>query len=346
MTTKVLLTAHGSRFMRTSAAAGLIAVLGVFGAAPAYALTELTFASTLPGVNPMIQQVMAPWVEEFNAAGEGIIKINLKNGPALASHANVYERVNSGIIDMGWGILGSVGAPFPRTSVSALPFLVEKSSSGSTALWNIYKQGLLDDDFKNVNMVSLLALPVAGLHANKPITSRKDIAGMKFRTADKISSDLMTALGASAVSIPTVEAYQALEQGVIDGAFTGWTGLVFFKLDEVTTNHLEINLASGPAGIFINKAVYEGLSPEAKKIVDEAGPKFVARISGWFDKVTGIFAKKVMAGGGHTTHELSNEERQAWVALAQPILADWVKNTPNGENILAAFKAELVKTSK
>lgn len=319
--------------------AALGASLGLASAASAE--TELLFATTLPEQSPLVTQVFAPWVEKLNADHEGVLRVDIQNGPTIASHTNVYERVNSGILDMGWGILASAGAPFPRSAVSALPFLVEDSPTGSAALWEVYDRGLLDGDFENVDMVTLVALPVAGLHTNTPIASLEDMDGLKIRSADKISSDMLSALGAAPVGMATAESYQSVEQGVVDGLFVGWTGLVLFKLDEVTTEHLDTNLASGPAGVFVNKDVRAGLSEEERAALDAAGAELVGLLADWYGKVTGMFAERVTAMPGHTTRTLDDAEKARWVETTAPIIDEWVESTPDGAAILEAFRAAL-----
>lgn len=313
------------------------ALATLVSAGPALSETTLNFATTLPEGNPLVVQVFKPWVDRLNERGKGVVRINMINGPTVASHANVYNRVSSGIVDMGWAILGSVGVPFPRSEVVALPFLAPNPETASRALWGVYKEGLLDDDFDGISLVALLALPSAGLHSNEPILSSDDLKGRKVRVADKISSRLMTAMGATPVSITTADSYQAIETGVLDAIYTGWAGCVLFKLEEVTDQHLDEDIGSGAAAIFVNEGVYQGLDDEAKAILAEGGDDLVATLSAWYVKIDGIFRGKVEATGD-TINRLPEEELAKWQGMTGPIIDGWAEETPNGEKILARFR--------
>ena len=320
-----------------------LAALATCVAAAAVGQERFTLASTLPEQNPLVQQVLTPWIDETNAAAGEHFQIDLLNGPTLANHGNVYDRVTSGVIDMGWAILGSVGAPFPRTQVLALPFLVDDPAVGSEAIWNLYKEGMLDGDFEQVGLVAVLALPSSGLHFDVPVADSSAIKGLRIRTADKISSEMMQALGATPVVIPTPDVYQALEQGVLEGMFTGWTGVVLFDLQEVTSYHIDANLASGPAGIFINADAEARLTDEGRAALQAAGDDLVERLGAWYVGINNAFREKVAAMDSQEIRTLTDEELASWKEMMVPVTDAWIAETPDGEAILARFEELLVE---
>jgi TRAP-type transport system periplasmic protein len=322
---------------RLGRAFALSSIAALMAAAPALAEQTLKFATTLPEGNPLVEQVFQPWVEGVNERGKGVLQIEMINGPTIASAANVYDRVNSGIIDMGWVIMGSSGAPFPQSEVAALPFLANDPSLASNAMWALYKDGMFAEDFADTPLVALVALPSAGLHSNVPIASAADLQGKKIRVADKISAQMLTALGATPISIATADTYQAVETGVVDGAYTGWAGVVLFKLEEVTAEHLDEDLGSGAAGIFINQDVMAGLDDQAKAILAESGDILVKDLGTWYVKIDGVFRDKVVAQGGKLNN-LSPEELARWKEATNPIIDAWAAETSNGAAILARFR--------
>jgi len=324
-----------------SCVAGLAAVLMMGFSGPASAQTELTFATTLPEANPLVVEVFAPWVEALNEAAAGEFVVRIENGPTLANAANVYDRTVSGITDMGWGILGSVNAPFPRSFVSALPFIVEESGSGSRALWSIFNSGLLAEDFGNVHMVSLVVTPPSGLHSTAPLQTQADLAGKKIRTADRISSTLVSAFDATPISVPAPEMYQGLETGLVDAIMTGWPGVVLFRLEEVSTEHLDVALGAIPAGIFMNQQSFEGLSDAGRQILSTAGDRLVEDLGAWYDDVNSAYRARVEAMDGHTVRELDAAELASWRERGQAAVDQWVAETPGGQQILDAFVAAL-----
>jgi TRAP-type C4-dicarboxylate transport system substrate-binding protein len=71
------------------------------------------------------------------------LNIQVISGPTLANAANVWERTVSGVTEIGFGIHGAVGLPFPKTTVTSVPFVVQDLTAGSTGLWRLYEKGLI-----------------------------------------------------------------------------------------------------------------------------------------------------------------------------------------------------------
>jgi TRAP-type C4-dicarboxylate transport system substrate-binding protein len=79
-------------------------------------------ATTTPGDYVIAAKVVAPWAERINAAGAGILHINLRNGTTIATAANVFDRVTADVVQMGVGIPGLIGGRFPLTDMVACRF--------------------------------------------------------------------------------------------------------------------------------------------------------------------------------------------------------------------------------
>lgn len=321
--------------------ATLLWLLCAMGAGKVGAQTQLTFASTLPDANPLVVEVFEPWVKRVNAMADGVLTIRLENGPALANAVNVFERTESGIVDMGWGLLGTVRAPFPRTMISGLPFLIGDSVKGSNALWALYKDGTLAPDFTNIHVVALVATPPSGLHSTRPVAKLEDVAGTRMRAVDRISSLLVDELGATAISVSAPEMYPSIEKSVVDSILTGWPGVVLFKLEEVTTEHLDTELGIIPAAVFMNQASYKGLTDEERAILDRAGDDLVKTLGAWYDKVNGEYRDRVAAMPGHTVRTLTADEEARWRAAADRVADVVIAETPDGAAVHAAFRAAL-----
>jgi TRAP-type transport system periplasmic protein len=153
----------------------------------------------------------------------------------------VWTRVSDGVADIGWGINGAVNLPFPKSTIISLPLLVEEGQlpAASVAQWRLYQSGLIADEYKGMKVLGLIGSPVQGLSARTPITRLEEMKGLKVRAADKIVADMVTALGASPISVPAADVYQALNQGVVSASIAGWVLIGTFRLDEVIREHLQ-----------------------------------------------------------------------------------------------------------
>jgi hypothetical protein len=50
---------------------------------------------------------------------------------------------------------------------------------------------------------------------------------------------------------------------------------------------------------------------------------------------------KVLAEPGQNRYRLPPAEEERWRALVKPITDEWLKSTPGGEKVLAAYREEL-----
>jgi TRAP-type C4-dicarboxylate transport system substrate-binding protein len=121
----------------------------------------LKFAPTVPEGNPTVKFAWQPWIDQVNKEAKGEFQIKVF-GMALANSRNVWERTVNGVTDIGFALKGTAGLSFDKTQVTTLPLLVKDGEAGasSVALWRLYEQGLLKDEYKNVRLIGLISLPV------------------------------------------------------------------------------------------------------------------------------------------------------------------------------------------
>ncbi len=329
--------------LRSAVAGAAVLLLGV----PAGAQTVLKFATTLPPSNPVVSDFFEPWAKKVNEAAGKEFQIQVVNGPTLANAVNVWTRVADGVTDIGWGIQGAVNLPFPKSTVISLPLVVEEGQlpNAAAALWRLYQSGLIADEYKGVKVLGLIGSPVQGISSRAPITRLEDMKGLKVRAADKTVADMVTALGGSPISVPAADVYQALGQGVVSASVAGWVLVGTFRLDEVVHEHLQGIAMGAPAGfIIMNQQAYDGLSANAKQVLDQFTGEYLSRaFATFFENLATSIRDKAKANPAQHFNTLSPEEAARWKAALQGVVANWEKQTPNGPAVLAAFREQLAK---
>jgi TRAP-type C4-dicarboxylate transport system substrate-binding protein len=112
----------------------------------------------------------------------------------------------------------------------------------------------------------------------KPPLKVADFKGLRMRALGGMG-DAVKALGAVPTTMPASEVYTALQRGTIDAAgFPYSYTFSAFKLDEISSWYTT-NMSAGSANCFtgFNKAKYEALPAQYKKILDEVkGPAYQA----------------------------------------------------------------------
>jgi TRAP-type C4-dicarboxylate transport system substrate-binding protein len=101
-----------------------------------------------------------------------------------------------------------------------------------------------------------------------------------------------------------------------------------------------------PAFVFMNKAAYAALPAKAKAALEKySGEAFSRTLGEASQAADSDESKKVAAEPGQTVAQLSPAQRKIWDARLEPLIAAWVKRTPQGPTVLAAYRAEIAKAS-
>lgn len=323
-----------------------ILALGVVYPAAAQAV-DLKFSSGSPPRAHLNVQILKPWAQSVTADSEGTLNIKFIPGAVLANHRTVYDRVINNVVQIAWTIQNVLPGQFPRTSVTSLPLVHNYADRGSRAIWKLYKDGLISEEYKRIKVLGMWAFTPSTLHTKSKIEKIADLKGMKMGISGRVLGTSLAKLGMTPVQMIPPKLYQNLSRGLIQGAAIGWTGLEPFKLDEVMKYHLEAKMGSITGMLFMNKTVFDGLPEKAKAAIQKHSyDTLVNRFGAWWDKQELRIRTKVSKSPGHVIRQLSVEDRKKWLEQLKPVYAAWEKRTPNGAAILKAYRAEISRLSK
>ena len=328
--------------------AALAAAIGVAASVPALAQeVVLKFATTNAPTAHLNVQVLTPWAERITAEGKGIVRIELSHGTTLADQSNFYSRVMNDVVQISWGLQGTIAGKFPLTEVVSLPFLSQKSEDSSAALWRLYESGKLAKEYGDVEVLGMVVFPQLSIHSRKPIKSLDDVKGLKIRAGGNMASLVIQALHASPVSMPTADIYQALAKGTIDATLVQWTAFQPFKLAEVTAYHVDAPLGASPAMLFMSRKKFDSLPKAARDlIIKHSGEQFSRQFGVFWDRVQADDRKTVVASEKHHAYVASAQDVKKWSRALQGVSEKWAKDTPDGAVILQAYREELAKSAR
>jgi TRAP-type transport system periplasmic protein len=92
----------------------------------------------------------------------------------------------------------------------------------------------------------------------------------------------------------------------------------------------------------MNNDSYAKLPPAGKAAIDKFSYEpFVERLASADDTMQAVGRDATKAMAGQTIAQLDPAEEARWKEAVAPVTEEWVKTTPNGANVLAAFRAEL-----
>jgi len=308
---------------------------------------ELRMHTHVPPVSASFKN-LAAWAKEAEAASGGKLKIQLYGSNQLGGKAaDVYGQIADGVVDIGWTLPSYLPGRFPRISVFELPFIGDKPSIVSPAVWE-FAQKWSKEEFGDTHPLEIHVGGAFVLHVKGHEVKRlEDIKNMKIRTPSREMSEALTSMGAVPIPIPGLGMTEAMMRGVIDGAMAPWSIALAIRQIDVATSHTEAAFSQPVLGMFMNKAAYAKLSAESKKAIDEtSGAKLVAEFGKKWeaDDLPGLNKAKSL---GHPIIELSGSEQERWARASQPAIDTWVKELTEkgqpGAALVADAKALIAK---
>jgi len=328
--------------MKTLLSAAAVAAVMAGSASADPIQLKFAFIGTVQGA--MNQHGMLKWANAVNQESGGEVEVKIFNGPVLGTLQNIYDRLTNGVVEIAYATVGPIITQFPKSAVSSLPFETNNAHEGSMALWKVQERGLLADEFAKVHPLAMIAFANVSFHSRKPIAKLEDIQGMKIATQSRLMGQVSEAFGGTPVSLAVNDFYQALSRGTVDAAATAWPAVKAFKIIEVVTTHIEEPLGGEGAFNAINQETYAKLPAKARAAVDKySGPVFSEWVGAAIDESESASRDTAKTMSDHKLVKLAPAEEARWKARVQPVVDAWVKATPNGAAVLAAYREEIAK---
>lgn len=331
--------------------ATMLAVAAWAGAARAEPI-ELKLSTFEPPQGATASGILAPWAEMINRDSGGKLNVKLYPGGILGKPPQQYDVVKHGIADLAWVVLSYTPGRFPLSSAAELPFLFKSATAGTRALNTLLAEGLLAEEFKDVHVIGMHTMRSYHLMMrDKPIRKLSDLAGLRLRSIGAVHSEIVKALGASPIQIPAPGTYEALQRGVLDGAFGNYELYNTFRLSEVTHNVSELFLGNTSFALLMNKQKYESLPPDLRALIDaRSGHAFGDWAAPIIDAYDEQIRQKIQAAKSTDLEVIQGPALDEFRKAMEPVVAAWLadmkqKNLP-GETALARFREAAAQADK
>jgi TRAP-type transport system periplasmic protein len=228
-------------------------------AAPAKPI-ELKFSMWNSMQHTTAVEVFSPFAKELEQRTQGRVKITFYPGEALGKARDHYDMAVRGISDISVFIHGYTAGRFPLAGVIELPIGVPSGKIGSRILWELYEQ-YMKQEYTGVKILMVSASEPGQVHATKKtVKALGDMKGLRLRSSGPQQMALVRALGASPLTIPIPELYDALQKGMADGALLPFSAIKDFKLGEVIKHHTIANIFVMTSGLVMNLNTWNSLS--------------------------------------------------------------------------------------
>jgi TRAP-type C4-dicarboxylate transport system substrate-binding protein len=308
----------------------------------------------LPPQATIPARAIVPWAQKVEAESGGKIKVQLFHAMQLGgAPPQLFDQAKDGVVDLTWTVLGYTPGRFNKTEVFELPFMSGSAEQSSKAIQE-YVEKFAADEFKDVKLICVHTHGPGLFHTKTPVTGLESLRGMKVRGGSRVINNMLVKLGATPVGMPVPAVTDALAKGTIEGTTIPWEVTPSLKVTELVKNHTTF---AGKDGLYtqtfafsMNKAAYDKLPPDLKKVIDNNSGQAAAALFGRAMDEGDRIGREIAVKAGNNIVALDVAETQRWRRTASTVETDWVNEMKgkgiDGAKLVSEAKALIAKYNK
>jgi TRAP-type C4-dicarboxylate transport system substrate-binding protein len=312
--------------------------LAVVFAVSAQAQVVLKASHQFPGGKGDVRDDMVVMIaKEVKAANVGV-DIQVYPGASLFKPNDQWNATSNGQLDITLFPLDYASGKVPAFSATLMPGLIRSQERAK----RINNSQFMTDVRAEIGKYGVMVLSDAwfagGVAAkNGCIVKPDDMKGRKFRAAGPTFAGMWEAAGASIVSPPSNEIYNAFQSGVVNGTDTSLGTFASMRLYEVT------DCLTAPGNnalwfmyepVLMSKKSFDKLNKQQQDAIVAAGKKAQAYYE---SKADAVNAEAVKAFEDHKVKvvTLTDADYAAWLEVAKKTsYAKFAKEVPNGQKLI------------
>ena len=315
---------------------GAIAAIAISGAAQAQIIMKASHQ--FPGGKGDVRDDMVQMIAKEVKADNVGIDIQVYPGASLFKPNDQWNAMVNGQLDITLFPLDYASGKVRTFSATLMPGLI-RSQDRAKRINNSQFMTDIRAEIKKHGVIVLSDAWFAGGMASKNgcIMKPDDMKGRKFRAAGPTFAGMWEAAGASIVSPPSNEIYNAFQTGVVNGTDTSLGTFQSMRLYEVT------DCLTAPGNnalwfmyepVLMSKKSFDRLNKKQQDAVVAAGKKAQAYYEGKADAVNKD-AVKAFEDHNVKVVTLSDTDYQLWLEVAKKSsYAGFAKDVPNGQKLI------------
>src|SRR5712664_204027 len=319
-------------------AAVAAAVLASMSASSLAAPTTLRASHQFPGGRGDVRDEMVQIIARDAKAANVDLEIQVYPGASLFKPNEQWNALVNGQLDISSFPLDYASGKVRAFGATLMPGLV-RSHERAARLGDSKFMKEIRAKIEKAGVIVLSDAWLAGAVASKKgcIRTPADIKGMKIRSAGPTFAAMWQAAGASIVSIPSNDVYNALQTGVADATDTSSGSFVSFRIYE------QVKCLTAPGDnalwfmyepVLMSKKTFGRLDKKQQQVLLAAGKKseqfFAEKAKGLDDEMVKVFKDNKVE-----VVTLTPAEYDAWVKIAQDSsYKQFAAEVPDGKKLI------------
>ncbi len=315
----------------------LASALGV--ATSVYAApTTLRASHQFPGGRGDVRDEMVQIIAKEAKAANVELEVQVYPGASLFKPNEQWNALVNGQLDISSFPLDYASGKQRAFGATLMPGLVRSHERAQ----RMNNSPFMKDIKAQIDKAGVMVLAdawLAGAIASKKGCIRKpdDIKGLKVRSAGPTFASMWQAAGASIVSVPSNEVYNALQTGVADATDTSSGSFVSFRIYE------QVKCLTAPGDnalwfmyepVLMSKKSFNRLNKKQHDVLLQAGKKSQQFFA---DKAKGLDDEMVKVFKDHNVEvvTLTPQEYDLWLKVAQKSsYVEFATEVPNGKKLI------------
>ncbi|WP_158595089.1 TRAP transporter substrate-binding protein DctP [Oceanobacillus piezotolerans] len=248
----------------------------------------LKASSGVPEEHVWFEALFNPWMERVVEETNGQVEFELYSGGELVDIGSEFDALESGLIDIALPVFNLYDQKrFPLSEVTMLPTSESDSAIISQAFSSLMydehelKEGksFYDLEFGDKDLKvwgSSMGEPYAMSTTGDPVEKLSELDSLKLRTPTRLTEVYTKHLGATPITMPQTDAYDALSRGTIDGNFISvgdWKSYGYHDLFSYTLEGANLGHFNAVFGMTNEK--WESLPENVRTAMDEAAKDLI-----------------------------------------------------------------------
>jgi TRAP-type transport system periplasmic protein len=235
----------------------------------------LRFAHFMPAHHTNATDGADLWMQEVEDRTGGRVQFESYPAGQLVSAQQMVPSLRAGIVDVGiFTPAATAPADLPLSEIPQVPGFASSSLRVMAGAYQELLEGPLEEEWNEAGIQPMMSM-VSGSYQvimnGQPREELSDWRGKSVRSAGGAMDFFVQGLGASPVSIPGPEIYEALDRGTVDSGVNSLESIPTYDFDEVTdAATLNLPLGAVPMAMGVSLKTYEELPAEVRTAMEEA----------------------------------------------------------------------------
>lgn len=309
---------------------------------------KLGYTHSNPDREASDEVMYAETFKEYVEANCDSMKVELYPGNALGSQPDTVGAVAAGTVQMTIQNSSLLNNYDPNTMIFSMPGAFKDIEETNAVMDSDWAKGIMEETGKNTG-IRILGNSCTGMRSftckGHEMRSVEDAKGLTFRVPDSpVYTEMVNALSANAVPMPSSDMYVAMQNGVVDGQENPIQNVVIDKTYEVQDWYVLDNHTPTVMSYMMSNKFYESLSDEQKEVRDAANEEATKKSREVTTKLeeSGI---ATLEENGMTVYVPTEEELQGWHDAYGPACEKYMRDQV-GDELVDELLAQLEEVRK